>query len=108
MSRAKHHAPPVEPLKNIVFVRLDESVATGIEGFYLPANTDKWTAKDNAIQSMNRGQVAYVGPDCYGVEPGDFIRFSELQYPVTEYRGERFVVIHDTDIVGVEEEGSFA
>ncbi len=97
----------IEPIGNRVFVILDNTIPTEIDGLIIPPDTDRWRGKDNAVESMNRGKVAFVGPDVYGVEPGEYVRFSEIVYPTTEYQGQKYTVITDMDIVGVEEEGSF-
>lgn len=97
----------IKPTQNRVFVRIAESINTPIPGFVIPPKTDKWTGRDGVILSENRGTVAFIGPD---VDPdqlkvGDIIRFSEIQYPTVEVEGEKFIVISDMDVVGVEEEG---
>lgn len=97
----------IKPQNNRVFVIRDQSIPTTIEGFIAPTDVSKWRGKDNRIETMNRGTVHAVGPDTYGVQPGDVIRFSEIQYPTTTIDGQEYVIISDMDIIGVEEEGSY-
>lgn len=99
----------MKPTQNRVFVKIAESINTPIPGFVIPPKTEQWTGKDNAVLSENRGTVAAIGPD---VDPGqlkigDVIRFSEIVYPTVEVGGQKYVVIRDLDIVGVEEEGEY-
>lgn len=98
----------LKPLANRVFVKMDEAIPTGIDGFILAPDVTRWRGRDGAVESFNRGTVAHIGPDVYDVQPGDVIRFSEIQYPTTDIDGERFTIISDMDIVGVEQEGSYA
>lgn len=99
----------MRPLRNNLFVRMDKSLPTQ-SGIYLAADVTKWReAKD---QLGNRGTVVQVGigkrhpktavllePQC---KEGDVVRFSELQYPSFTLAGERYIVINDQDIVGIE------
>lgn len=98
----------IQPIGNRVFVKLDNTIPTGIDGLIIPPDVNRWRGENGAVESFNRGTVAHIGPDVYGVEAGDVVRFSEIAYPTTKVDGEEFVVITDMDIVGVEEEGSYA
>lgn len=97
----------IQPTQNRVFIILDNTIPTQIDGLVIPPDVNRWRGKDGAVESMNRGKVAFMGPDCYGFEVGDYVRFSEIQYPTTEINGQKYVIITDMDIVGVEEEGSY-
>ena len=99
----------IHPTQNRVFVRIFDSINTPIPGFVIPPKTDKWTGTAEAVYSENRGTVAFIGPDIDTdqLKVGDVIRFSELQYPTVEVEGEKYIVITDMDIVGVEEEGEY-
>ena len=97
----------IQPLNNRVFVILDQSIPTNIPGMVIPPDISKWRGRDNRIETMNRGTVAAVGPETYGVQPGDVVRFSEIKYPTTTIDGQEYVIISDMDIIGVEEEGSY-
>ncbi len=98
----------MQPLGNRVFVKLDHTIPTGIDGLIIPPDVNRWRGEGGVVDSYNRGTIAYVGPDTYGIAPGDVIRFSEIAYPTTKVDGVEYVVITDMDIVGVEEEGGFA
>ena len=98
----------IYPMGNRIFVKLDESIPTSVEGLIIPPDVNRWRShRENQIDSMNRGKVMFIGPDVYGVEPGDYIRFSEINYPTTEIDGSKYVIITDMDVVGVEEEGTY-
>lgn len=99
----------IKPTQNRVFVKIAESINTPIPGFVIKPKTEMWTGRDGAVYSENRGTVIAVGPD---VDPeqlksGDIVRFSEIQYPTVEHEGEKFTVITDMDVVGVEEDGEW-
>jgi co-chaperonin GroES (HSP10) len=101
----------MQPLRNNLFVKIDESLPTE-SGIYLPVNTDKWREAND--QLANRGIVIQVGagnrhpktgvlmsPQC---KPGDVVRFSELEYPVIgRTNGEKLIIINDQDVVGIEQ-----
>lgn len=109
----------MRPLLDRVLVQVDDSIAETT--LYIPIRTDKWTAKDGAVESYGRGTVVSCGPgkrhpktgknermvfqSADGIRPvgeGDKIRFSELEYPEHEEDGKRYVLITEGDIVGVE------
>ncbi|HEY8879201.1 MAG TPA: hypothetical protein VIN03_16655 [Roseateles sp.] len=98
----------IQPIGNRVFVKLDETIPTGIDGLVIPPDVNRWRGQGGAVDSYNRGTVAYVGPDADGLAVGDVVRFSEIAYPTTKVDGVEFVVITDMDVVGVEEEGSYS
>ena len=79
----------IHPTGNRVFVLLDETIPTQIDGLVIPPDINRWRGKDNAVDSMNRGRVAFVGPDADGVAPGDFVRFSEIVYPTVIVDGQK-------------------
>jgi co-chaperonin GroES (HSP10) len=100
-------------------VEVDESLPE--TSLFIPIRTDKWTGKDNAIESYGRGKVVLCGPgkrnqktgrpermvftSAQGIRPvqeGDVIRFSELEYPEHKEDGKRYALITEGDIVGVE------
>lgn len=99
----------IKPTQNRVFVKIAESINTPIPGFVIPPKVDKWSGSDGAVYSENRGEVMAIGPDVdqEQIKPGDFVRFSEIQYPTVEVDGQKYIVISDMDIVGVEEEGEW-
>ena len=110
----------LKPLLDRVLVKLDDSIPTNVPGLIIPIKVDTWRAKDKAVESYNRGTVASVGPgkrDSKGVcrpylfdaadgrrplQIGDVIRFSELEYPEHRENGERYALITEADVVGVE------
>ena len=113
----------MRPLHDRVLVELDESIPTNIPGFIIPIVTDKFRAKDGAVESYNRGTVVAVGPgkkDPKTLKPanlrfdagdsirplqaGDVVRFSELAYPEHKENGKRYALITEGDVVGVEME----
>lgn len=99
----------MHPLRNNLIVKMDESLPTEA-GIFIGTNIIKW--RDAKDQLGNRGTVISVGPGKRHKEtstlmlpqckPGDVVRFSELQYPQLTYKGVKYVVINDQDIVGVE------
>jgi co-chaperonin GroES (HSP10) len=103
------------PLQDKVLVRLDNLLPeTG--PILLPADVSKW--RDPKDQIGNRGVVVAVGPglrnpktqqhiQC-GSQIGDVVRFCELVY--TRHKDESgadYVLISDSEIVGVEEPGDW-
>ena len=108
------------PLFDRVVVKLDDTIPNKA-GMIIRIVTDAWRAKDQAVESYNRGVVVSTGPgkrdmenggfttmhfdagDCIRtLQAGDVIRFSELEYPEFKEGGERYVLICQGDIVGVE------
>ena len=108
------------PLFDRVVVKLDDTIPNKA-GMIIRIVTDAWRSKDQAVESYNRGVVVSVGPgkrdpesigyitmhfdagDCIRtLKAGDVIRFSELEYPEFKEGGERYVLICQGDIVGVE------
>ena len=108
------------PLLDRVVIKLDDTIPNKA-GMIIRIVTDAWRAKDQAIESFNRGTVVSVGPgkrdpetlrphsmrfdagDCIRtLQAGDVVRFSELEYPEFKENGERYVLICQGDIVGVE------
>ena len=108
------------PLFDRVVVKLDDTIPNKA-GMIIRIVTDAWRAKDQAVESYNRGIVVSTGPgkrdmenggftimhfdagDCIRtLQAGDVIRFSELEYPEFKENGERYVLICQGDIVGVE------
>lgn len=102
-----------------ILVEVDESIPE--TSLYIPIRTDKWTARDGAVESYARGKVVSCGPGKRhpktlqhsrmefqandGLRPvraGDVVRFSELEYPEHKEDGKRFALICEGDIVGVE------
>lgn len=111
----------MRPLLDRVVIRLDETIPTNIPGLIIPIKTDAWRSKDQAVESYNRGTVISRGPgkrdpktlqhvplrfdagDCIRpLQAGDVVRFSELEYPEFREDGERYVLICEGDVVGVE------
>lgn len=110
----------MKPLLDRVIVQLDATIPTSVPGLIIPIKTDVWRSKDAAVESYNRGTVVAVGPgkrDSKGVcrqylfdapdgrrplSPGDIVRFSELEYYEFREDGNRFVLITEADVVGVE------
>ena len=99
----------IKPVQNRIFIKIAESINTPIPGFIIKPKVDAWTGSNGAVYSENRGEVIAIGPDVDAeqVKPGDTVRFSEIQYPTVEVNGQRYVVITDMDVVGVEEEGDW-
>ena len=103
----------LKPLQDRIVVRLDESIASAQQsGIYIPPKTDAWRAKDGAVEGENRGTVVAVGPGKVTIEgvnlgmsvqPGDVVRFSELEYPEDTVDGRKHVLISEADILWVEE-----
>jgi len=111
----------MRPLQDRVVVELDETIPTPIPGFIIPIVTDKFRAKDGAVETYNRGTVVAVGPgkrdpktgvqknlifdDGNGgraMRAGDKIRFSELEFPEFKQEGKRYVLIGEGDVAFVE------
>ena len=102
-----------ELMGDLVLVEMAPSVSDLI---HLPPDVSKWHSKENAIQGFNRGTILKVGPgkkhEKTGillettVQPGDVIRFSDLQYPEYRQDGKRCCLIHEGDILFVEEEAT--
>lgn len=109
----------MRPLLDRILVELDDSIPE--TSLYIPIRTDKWTARDGAVESYARGKVVSCGPGKRhaktgrhermvfqsedGIRPvqeGDRVRFSELQYPEHKEDGKRYALITEGDIVGVE------
>ena len=114
------------PLLDRVVVKLDDTIPNKA-GMIIRIVTDAWRSKDQAVESYNRGTVVSVGPgkrdldtlshismrfdagDCIRtLQAGDVVRFSELEYPEFKENGERFVLIMQGDIVGVEVDDAVA
>jgi co-chaperonin GroES (HSP10) len=112
----------LKPLHDKILVELDESIPNQA-GLIIPIRVDRWTAKDGAIESYNRGTVVACGPgkrhpktgepqrmefrSPEGLRPvhaGDVIRFSELEFYEHKEDGRRYALIGESDIVGVEVE----
>ena len=108
------------PLLDRVVIKLDDTIPNKA-GMIIRIVTDAWRSKDQAIESFNRGTVVSVGPgkrdaetlvpysmrfdagDCIRtLQAGDVVRFSELEYPEFKENCERYVLICQGDIVGVE------
>lgn len=109
----------MRPLLDRILVEVDESLPE--TSLFIPIRTDKWTARDGAVESYGRGKVVACGPgkrnpkslQCQRMEfqanegrravrEGDTVRFSELQYPEHKEGGKRYALITEGDIVGVE------
>lgn len=101
------------PLQDRVLVRLDESIASAqSSGIYIPPKTDAFRSKGGAIEGENRGTIVSTGPGKVtdegvalgmAVQPGDVVRFSELEYPCEMIEGRKHVLISEQDILWVEE-----
>ncbi len=99
----------MRPLRNNLIVQMEESLPNQA-GLYIPTDISKYrTAKD---QISNRGLVVMAGPgkrhkktgtlletQC---KVGDVVRFSELEFPSFISGGQKYVVINEGDIVGIE------
>lgn len=103
----------LKPTGNRIVVRLDESLATEINGFVLPPQTDAYRARDGAVEAMNRGTVVAVGPGGRTKQDklvpmqtgvGDVVRFSELQFHSWTEGGHKYALISEMDVVFVEDE----
>lgn len=111
----------LKPLLDRVLVKLDDTIPTNVPGLIIPIKVDGWRAKDKAVESYNRGTVAAVGPGKRNqktgahqpflfdapdgrrpLRAGDVVRFSELEYPEHRENGERYALICEGDVVGVE------
>lgn len=111
----------MRPLNDRVIVELDETIPTNITGLIIPIVTDKFRAKEGAVESYNRGTVVSVGPgkrdpktlkqtplrfdagdSVRPLQAGDVVRFSELEYPEFKEDGKRYALITEGDVVGVE------
>lgn len=109
----------MRPLLDRIVVEVDESLPE--TSLFIPIRTDKWTARDGAVESYGRGKVVACGPgkrhaktgknermvfqSADGIRPvqeADVIRFSELQYPDFKEDGKKYILITEGDIVGVE------
>lgn len=110
----------LRPLLDRIVVELDVSIPNAA-GLIIPIATDKYRARDGAVESYGRGTVVACGPgkrhpdslECQRMEfaagesirpvqPGDVVRFSELEYPEHREDGKRYALITEGDIVGVE------
>jgi len=97
------------PLRDRIVVEIDEKLPTASPIFIVP-NTSSWRAPKDQIS--NRGRVVAVGPGKWlkrakkrlpvDVEVGDYIKFSELQYPTVKSNDKKLVIIMNGDIVGIE------
>jgi len=115
----------LRPLQDRILVELDETIPTPVPGLIIPIKVNAWRGKDGAIESYNRGTVTLCGPGkkdpktlqpvrmyfdspegSRPVQPGDVIRFSELEYPEHKENGKRYALICEGDIVGVECDGA--
>ena len=95
------------PLRDRILVKMDASLSSII---HVAPNVDQW--REALDQISNRGEVIAVGegkrhPKTAKIMPnsckvGDFVRFSELQYPSFTRDGNKYVLICDGDIVGIE------
>jgi co-chaperonin GroES (HSP10) len=102
----------LKPTGNRIVVRMDENIQTGIDGFVLPSKTDAWRAKDGAITGEGRGVVVAVGPGARHPKTdklipmatliGDVVRFSDLQYHSWTEDGDKYALISEMDVLGVE------
>lgn len=104
----------LQPLGDRLVVRLDTSIPSAAKfGLILPPKTDAWRAKNGAVEGENRGTVVRVGPGIrmettgeylpVTVQPGDVVRFSELEYPSETVDGQKHVLISEQDVLWVEE-----
>lgn len=103
----------LKPLQDRVLVLMDDSLQN-TAGLLIPLKIDKWRAKDGAVEGQNRGQVAAVGPGKRNrdtgvlmpmtVKPGDWVRFSELEYMEHKEGGKRYALIQLADVLVVEED----
>jgi co-chaperonin GroES (HSP10) len=103
----------LKPLQDRLVVCLDENIPSAAKfGLILPPKTDKWRAKNGAVEGENRGTVVSIGPGKVtsegvelgmSVQPGDIVRFSELEYPTETVDGRKHVLISEQDILWVEE-----
>lgn len=104
----------LKPLGDRLVVCLDENIPSAAKfGLILPPKTDKYRAKDGAIEGENRGVIVAVGPGLRSEETGDIlpmavsvgdvVRFSELEYPSETVDGRKHVLISEMDILWVEE-----
>lgn len=113
----------IRPLRNKVLVRIDANIPTLIPGLIAPIKTDAWRGRDNAIESYGRGVVVSAGPGARdsdtgkhipmlfeaagssirSLQPGDVVRFSELEYPTYSDGMHQYAMITDGDVVGVEQ-----
>lgn len=101
----------LRPLGDRLVVELAESLH---ETFLIRPDVSRWRAKDGSVEGWNRGKVLRVGPGKrhektgvlmpVTVKPGDWVRFSELEYPEDREDGKRVCLIQEADILGVEEQ----
>lgn len=105
----------MQPLKDNLVVCLDESIPSAAKfGLILPSKTDAWRAKGGAVEGENRGVVVCIGPGRrneetgepmgMSVQPGDIVRFGELEYPSETVDGRKHVLISEMDVLWVEEQ----
>lgn len=99
----------MKPLRNFIFVKFDESLPNQAN-ILLPTVTHKW--REATDQIGNRATVVQVGPGNRTPKkgtlipmlsnPGDVVRVSEIQYPSFRHNGEKYHIVNEMDIVGVE------
>ena len=98
----------MKPMRDRILVKMDESLSPII---HVAPTTEKW--REARDQISNRGEVIAVGegsrhPKTAVVmlnapQVGQFVRFSELQYPSFVRNGHRYALITNGDIVGIEQ-----
>lgn len=60
-------------------------------------------AGEEGHDQARRGIVEYVGPDVADVSVGDKIVFGKWFGEVVKWHGKRMLVMHESDVLGVEE-----
>lgn len=103
----------IRPLQDRILVLMDDSLPN-VAGIYLAPDVSKW--REATDQIGNRGTVVAIGPGrrhpkTMELMPmvtkiGDVVRFSELEYVEHKEDGNRYVLISEQDITGVEEPGA--
>ena len=82
----------IRPLVNIVIIRRSTPKEVSDGGIHLVWDAD---------YREDIGTIAYAGPDCRSVKPGDRVLFSTNGHQITVIDGEELVVLKEPSIIGV-------
>ncbi len=91
----------LKPLQDRVIVKQSEAETKTASGIVLP---------DSATEKPTRGKVISVGPGklddngkpmALGVRAGDTVYYGKYSGTEVEVEGEKFVILRETDILGV-------
>lgn len=87
----------IRPLTNVVIIRRSTPKEVSDGGIHLVWDAD---------YREDIGMIAYSGPDCKSVKPGDKVLFSTNGHQITVIEGEELVVLKEPSIIGVITGGS--